>query len=318
MHRQVPFSSGGNPFGNFNPITTNTMQSLNNQTFYNFKQGFGSQSPMIERPDFNNKNNVVHNNMNENLLNEQIIEYQVHIDSKDRSVETFNSPYKFTVTFGGAGRKVQRKKVRTKTPDGKDVVEYIEEYVSNGTPGPIINRQFKNVKYIKLDYLILPKNLNITKDASGNYINSTNSTLNLARYKYLIVKIKELSSSRILSTNTTIGDDSFLIYPDKWLGDNVLWITSYGSRIYNNSLLGNLSRLTFVILTPNGEELTPIDLTTGKEIDFIEFEKKTSDKYTEEEFITLKNFIIPSLQSNISLLMGVVENELNVSTKYEA
>jgi hypothetical protein len=320
MHRQHPFSTGGNPNGSFNSITSNTMsQNMGNKSYYNFRNSFAHNQPLIEKPDFQNRNNVIHNNMGETLLNEQIIEYQLHVDSKDRTVTTYDNPFKFVVSFGGVGRKTHRKKVKRKTADGKEYYETTEEYISDGTPGPIISREFKNVKYIKLDYVILPRTLYITKDPSGNYIKSENNTLNLARNKYLIVKIKELGSNKIASTNSVIGDDSFLIYPDKFLGtDNVLWITSYGSRIFNNSLLGNISRLTFQILTPNGEVLTPYDSELNKEIVFADFEKDSSSKYSTEEFNTIKNEIIPDLQCNISLLMGVVENELNISTKYEA
>jgi hypothetical protein len=317
MHRYQPFSSGGNPSGNFNPLSTNTMNNLNNNSFYNFNNGFAQNNPMIEKADFKNKNNMIHNNMGDNLLSEHIAEYQLHLDSNDRTMTTYQNPFKFIVSFGGSsGKKTVKKKYRVKTPDGKDIYDYYEDFTTEGTPAPIIGREFKNVKYIKLDYLIMPRTIYLTKDVSGTYQKTDSAPLNLTRYKYLIVKIKELGSGRIVSTNNVIGDDSFLVYPDKFLGvDNVLWVTSYGSRIYTNSNLGNITRLSIYILDPNGNQLCIIDHDTSKEIDMSVI-VTGSTKYTEDELNSLK-LLNPELQCNLSFLMGVVEGELNTVTKYE-
>lgn len=318
MHRYPAYSNGGNPSGNFNPVSTNTLLNMNNSGFYNFNQGFVNNTPMIEKQDFKNKNNVLHNNMGDNLLAEHITEYQLHIDSNDRTITTYNNPFKFIVSFGGSsGRKTIKKKYRAKTANGKDIYDYYEDFTTDGTPCPIINREFKNVKYIKLDYLIMPRTINLTKDNTNNYKKTLLPEFDLTRFKYLIVKIKELSSGKIVSTNNLISDDSFLVYPDKLLGsENVLWITSYGSRIYTNANLGNITRLTISIHDPYGNQLCIIDSDVNKEINMSVI-ATGSDKYTETEINSLK-LLNPELQCNISFLMGVVENELNVSTKYES
>ena len=152
-------TSGGNPFGNFNPITTNNMP-LNNG-LNNFNSAFQVNAPFIEKQDFRNKNTFLHNNINENLLLEQIIEYNLNIDSKDRSLTAYPNPFDFTVTFGGHGQVIENKiTLKKKSSDLGAINESKFEnkkITYEGTPGPIINKKFKNVKYLRIDYLILPK-----------------------------------------------------------------------------------------------------------------------------------------------------------------
>ena len=88
-------TSGGNPFGEFNSISTNSMA---NQNINNFNTAFRSNGPVIEKQDYRNRNNLIHNNINENLLVEQIIEYTLNIDSMDRSLTAYPNPFNFSVT----------------------------------------------------------------------------------------------------------------------------------------------------------------------------------------------------------------------------
>lgn len=316
MQRFNQQTSGGNPFANFNPITTNNMPINNN--INNFNSAFQVNTPFIEKMDFRNKNNLLHNNINENLLVEQVIEYNLNIDSKDRSISAYPNPFDFTVTFGGHGSVVENKTFIKKTPINLGAVNESKyenkKIVYEGTPGPIINKRFKNVKYLRLDYLILPRTNVIKKNdnslLSSEFIDDCISYEDkdklTYKYKYLILRINEIKSDKILGTNRNLENDTFILYPDKLMGRNhIMWLPTSGSRNYKNSNLENITRLTFEILSPKGETLCIYD-EDGNKISLL--------SETDE---TIKECIEEHMQINLSIIMGVVENELNTNTKFE-
>ncbi len=315
-------TSGGNPFGNFDSITSNNMPVNNGPN--NFNKAFSVNQPFIEKMDFANKNSLLHNNVNENTLVEQIIEYFINIDSSDRSITAYPNPFKFTVTFGGMAPTVEKKTFVKKNFNSAGTVnesKYINKKIEyEGTPGPIINREFRNVKYMRIDYLILPKT-NILDDSitpsdisnsfSGScdvntYCLSTKESDRIAyKYKYLILRVNEIKSDKILGTNRNLENDTFILYPDKFMGANhVMWLPTSGTRSYKNSNLENLSRLTFEILSPKGELLYVFD-SDGKIIDIANINNPCVEDCIKE-----------NIQINIALVFGIVENELNTNTKF--
>jgi hypothetical protein len=316
MRRFNELTSGGNPFSEFSPNTTNN--DLNRSSgMNNFNNAFRINSPFVEKQDFRNKNNMLHNNVNENLMVEQVIEYTLNIDSADRSHTAYPNPFNFVVTFGGHGRTVDRQRFVRKNFTVNGQQNYNKQEIRNveyeETPGPIIDRKFKNVKYLRIDYLILPKtNIVIESDISGcsgsgedACISTDDSDYLAKKYKYLLLRIKEISTDNILGTNKNIQNDTFILYPDKIMGkSHIMWLPTTGNRNYKNSTLENLNRLTFEILDPNGE-LLYIMSSTGDEINI----NKVSNE-------CLLECINDNIQCNISLLLGVVENEMNTNTKF--
>lgn len=316
MQRFNKPTSGGNPFGNFNSITTNNMPVNNGPN--NFNSAFQVNTPFIEKADFRNKNTLLHNNVNENLLLEQIIEYNLNIDSKDRSLVAYPNPFDFTVTFGGHGSVVENKTVLKKTPLSLGAVNESKyeskKIVYEGTPGPVINKRFKNVKYLRLDYVILPKT-NIIKKNDGSLVSSEylddcisedDKDKLTYKYKYLILRINEIRSDKILGTNKNLENDIFILYPDKLMGKNhIMWLPTSGSRNYKNSDLENITRLTFEILTPKGDVLCIFD----------ENGNKINPSSETDELI--KECVEENMQVSLAVIMGVVENELNTNTKFE-
>jgi hypothetical protein len=315
-------TSGGNPFANFNSITTNNMPQ--NSGPNNFNKGFVINQPMIEKMDYRNKNNLLQNNVNEDTLLEQVIEYYINIDSVDRSLVAYPNPFKFTLTFGGMGPVAERKTFVKKNFNIVGTVnasKYESKKINyEGTPGPIINREFKNVKYLRIDYLILPKTniveitdpTEISNSFSGScppeeYCLSSKDKDKIAfKYKYLILRINEIRSDKILGTNKNIENDCFILYPDKILGaHHIMWLPTSGTRSYKNSLLDNIKKLTFEILTPKGEQIYIFD-SDGKVIN-----------PTDESNKCLYECVNDNIQVNLALVFGVVENELNTNTKFE-
>ena len=68
----------------------------------NFRDAYAQPTTLIDRPDFTNHGNVIHNNMGQNLLSEHVMEYKIHVDSSDRNTDNYPSPFKMKVTFGSA------------------------------------------------------------------------------------------------------------------------------------------------------------------------------------------------------------------------
>ena len=298
---------GMNSYG-FQPMAT----SCNNYQPNNFNNNFQNTQPLIGKTDFKNKNNTLHNNLQDNLFSEQVIEYYINIDSCDRKLDTYPSPFDFIVSFGGIGQTIE------KNSRGKEIVY-------NATPAPIIDRSFRNVKYVKLDYVILPRTLTVKisnpgdsgdSGDSGNNNLVTQSNLSctcllsnneenaLTQYKFIMLRIKELASERILGTNRNISSDTFILYPDKIMGkDHIMWLSTWSNRIFKTNLLGNIERLTIEILDPDGNILQVYD-HEGNVIN-LNKDKRVDDNVKHQ------------LQANLALIFGVLENDMATQPKFE-
>ena len=134
------------------PNNINTLNNMRNPSqfginqltsgHHNFSQAYQQYNQLIPQRPTNNDGNLAHNNVNSNLLAEMITEYTINVDSADRDLNNYPSPYKFSISLGGAG-------------------EYKE---FKGVPNPRIDMNFKNVKYIKLKYILMPNNYLVRHD----------------------------------------------------------------------------------------------------------------------------------------------------------
>jgi hypothetical protein len=292
-------SSDGNPFGNFNSMSTNNFNNGTND----FNNAFTTNQPFIEKFDYKNRNNFLHNNVNESTMIEQIIEYTINIDSQDRSLIAYPNQFNFSVTFGGHGNVTEKKIYVKKNMNQKYIVNESSKESKTiqyeATPGPVINRKFKNIKFLRIDYIILPKTNIIIGENNEMCLSKVDSDKLTFKYKYLLLRINEIKSDKILGTNRNLENDIFILYPDKIMGDNhIMWLPTIGIKTYKNSILENINKLTFEILTPKGETLFITDVN-GKSINDLECVNEIA-------------------QVNIALILGVIENELNTNTKFES
>lgn len=295
FNRYNPNPNCNIPYNGFQSITS----GCNNFGANNFNKNFQNNCNLIGKTDYKNKNNTIHNNLADNLLTEQVVDYYINIDSLDRKILAYPSPFNFVVSFGGVGQSVERDK------KGNDIV-------FEATPAPIIDRSFRNVKFIKLDYVILPRTLTVkfnnttSNSTSGNNcvcLLSNDEENALTKYKFIMLRIKEIASDRILGTNSNISADTFILYPDKIMGrDHIMWLSTWSNRIYKTSLLANIDRLTIELLDPEGNILQVYD-TDGNIINL------NSDKRIEQ----IKN----QLQVNIAMIFGVLENDMATNPKFE-
>ncbi len=307
------FTMNAPPDGNFKPNTTqNTTQ--NNIFDHAFRENF----PIIERHDFRNQQNVLHNNLGDSVLNEHITEYRINIDANDRDLNLYPNPFHFTTSFG----------------------------ISKNRPN--INREFRNVKYIKIESIILPKFHVIQKylippppptttltaaqlqqqleleDLNHNPGSSSSATplfpqtdyrllpnqKTLDSDKFVILEIPELTNNRIFGTNTH-NENGFLIFPERIYDTYYTGTTYYSSKTYDDSTLHNITKLTFIFKDSYGK---PYTIKIIDENFNILNEQLDSDP---ENRINIHNLNNVLYDLHITLVIGVVENKLNTVTKYE-
>lgn len=166
-----------------------------------------------------------------------------------------------------------------------DNPDAIKEYTLNleRSFNPYIIRDFKNINYIKLDCVVIPKYTSICINENWNFCRKSHHKKNFIRDEYERIKdyvilndryipnekdeynplgdrfvqifIKELQSTRNFGTNPTT-DKSFILIFDKVLGALYLKLIPYSAtKVYKESLLGNLTKLSIQFFNSWGEPL---------------------------------------------------------------
>lgn len=288
-----------NPFGNFNPMSTNTREQMNNWSHFKQKNplpdptntrkfsniSHQQQYPLINKINHRNDNMLLHNNMGDNVMDEHIIEYRINIDSTDRDIGAYADPFHFKVIFNPPSSR----------PD-KDGVVY------SGPPQPHILKEFKNVKYVKLDNIILPKYAKTIDDGGGTHIvDTTGTAVVLSDDRYILLSIKEINNTFTLGTNKANEDSFATVIPDNAIGTKFFTGTPYyGNKLFKNSHLGNISTLAIDLFDSRGNRIEVGGLDTA---------------ITDENDARYPLF--PDFQMSMSLIFGVVESQLNTDTKFE-
>jgi len=313
----------GNFVGRFNPLTTNTQQNMSANSASNFKSAFEQNSPIIEKIDYINKNNLLHNNVGDNILDEHVVEYRILLDSADRDIKYYPNPFTYTVKFNPqSATNVQHEEYIN--PKKKNLGTKIVNTRFEGAPSPVINKEFKNVKYVKLENIILPQFSQLKKSKCGVYDFDSNSHLVSDRFVSLV--IKELDADRVYATFDDVSRVDYetgnsytppspfaIIIPDKLLGLNYYSGTPYyGSKIYKNSLLGNIGQMTIQLCNCQGIPLKYDDMFTYDELEEYEFEHHTSLPVND-----LRHPYNKKTQTFISLIVGVVESQINTNSKFD-
>jgi len=289
-----------NRFNNqqYGPAGQSNMPYVNQQ----FDQSFTKTQPLIDRPEYINQGNLLHNNIGKKILDDETYNYHIHISSADRDIIQNPSPFKFKVTFDDNLSKCN------------------------------INKKFRNIKYIALDGVVIPRTIAVdTRFAINNnnnseptqaeiYYNYNNPTINdnisgtgdsdltniipsiypagsdyvpisgqdyvpsvsssppieppiiatpanplktMKHHRYLIVKIGEIDSNKLLGTSIIHDRNTFHIYPDKCYGiDGVLWKPVHRQKIeFSESLLTNINSMTISLLDEQGNILNIVNNT---------------------------------------------------------
>lgn len=288
----------GNPFGRYIPITTN---SLNSTQQLSFDQAFVPNQQVIEPIDYRNTGNTLHNNIGDSVMNESVVEYKINIDSIDRDIRTYLDPFNYVVKFN--------------LPSSASI-----------TPsGPLINKEFRNVKYIKLDSIVLPQySNNIYCPKEDKYIFSPESYLPDDRFVVLQInellddnKIYSTSDSGVridpITSNSIVPPKPFgIIYPDTKLGKYYYTGTPYNSNtIYKSSKLANINRMSVRFYDSFGKPLHYDNLYTYDQL---------QEAYKSGNPIPITDVRHPlnkNIQNHMTFIVGVVEGHINNNTKFE-
>lgn len=293
-------SQENNPSAMFSQMTYPIQQNAN---MASFKKAFLPNEPLIERQNFRNQNNIIHNNVHNDIQSEFIVDYTLDIDSKDREISAYPDPFKYNVVFAPVPVGVERKQEWI-DPKNKSLGQRVVSTIYNGPPPPYITKSMKNIKYIRVDSVILPKYYGIQYDVGlDEWI--LDQSKDLSKDRYVVMKIKNLESKFNLSTNTVVESNGIKLIPDNiMLGSNFFYAVPGNAhnyiKTYNMSLLGNLDRLYIEFYDSTGNLL------------------KFNNLDPEQEITDVRNPLNVNLQNNITMVFGVVENEVATEVKFSS
>ena len=309
----------------FNPISQDQNQFIQNYSSYNpnsdnvsmhnYDKCMTNATPIQKKPDYSYKNNTLVENLSDTLNRETIIEYRLNIDSGDRDISIYPDPFQYIVTFGPVVNSnidslIQRNELKTNLRNQNTYNSRTQKKVQDGSFednellfniendmiinydntlkkifNPYITRDFINVKFIRLDNIVLPrfnalkinyewkycnkkspKHISYIKDdyerlidnniSYERYIPDPNITCMLLTDRFIMVSIKEIRNNQNLATNL-INTNAFTVFPDKptglmyWRGNPY-----YAVRIYDDSQLGNITKLSFEFFGSDGKQIT--------------------------------------------------------------
>lgn len=282
------------------------VNNSNNIKYNDYKQSFTPNRPLIEQYIAQNNGELLHNNLpNGSLLGEGIVEYKINIDSSDRNIDVYPNPFNYTVTFGSLNGQTRESMewIDSKNKSlGKKKVKY------NGTPGPYISREFRNIKFMNIDHLILPKYSTVMLDPTDNIFKFEQSSL-LTQYKYLILKIKEfVPTSQMYATNSIL-ESGIMVFPHGNLNDFFYYGNAHFHKTFNLFQLGNLTKFSVEYYTDTGIPIKYRVLdSNGNEI------SPDTDMANRDKFNNIYN---PLIQNFFTLSIGVIENYMNTMVKYD-
>ena len=197
--------------------------------------------------NFVNRNNILHNNLNNILFNEEIKEYSVLIDSKDRNYQVYPDPFNYEVKFHPLPK--TREKINGK-------------YVMYEEPAPTINDNFTNVRYIKLEEIILPfytKIKNVEEIDEHDDVIKTwkiDTTKTLTDDLYNVLSLGEYSDNNYRSTNDVLSDSFATIYYENKINNtHYFGYTANGIKFFPQDQLAKIDKLKISFMDPYGKLL---------------------------------------------------------------
>jgi hypothetical protein len=297
-------------------------QNRNDMSQYALKNTFNNTTPILANQDFTYKNNTLYANLNTNLLAENIDEYRIDCDSSQRNIELYPNPFSYRLSFGevvNSGLPSTTNLLSNKNSlfdfTVKDLVHFDDEddnkiYSTNPNIivkyedklkriyNPQITRNFTNVKFIRIDNVVMPRFHTIIINNEWNYCNEKkdnkikddfdryyNCVVSKFRYipdvyacdslftdRFIMLKIDELTDYKKLGTSA-LDSVAYTLFSDKYISLFYYRCSVYYcARNYYDSELGNINRLTFSFYNSHQEPLTLDTLAINYEANFI---KKT-------------------------------------------
>lgn len=278
----------------------------------NFYTAFQPNINLVSKRSFENKNDLIVNNLNHNILNQDVYDTILQIDSSDRNTKIYPNPFDIKVTFDPSAKTYDR--------NNNNVFE--------GTPKPHIPIDFQNVKFIKLASIILPRHYCLNKKYNNNSddCNITNKisweydeNKTLDNNRILFIQIKEINNNTYLGTNNTINKSfaTMCIFKPIDIAGTYFTCSLYGgAKLFKSSELGNLKSLSIKITDEFGNTIQPVGMDLS--CDTPNYCICNNHKYTSEQKEKcvckyIRHPLNPKFQILMCFRIGFIENELSVS-----
>lgn len=266
----------------------------------------GDPRSSFQNHNFTNQNDLMHNNLKQVLLNEEIKEYSVIIDSKDRNYQVYPDPFSYDVKFNPLPR--SKEVIRGKT------VVYEE-------PAPTINDTFINVRYIKLEMAILPLyyKVHMVKKKQDDEIVKlwqVNNKKLLSDNLYTVLSIGDYKDVNYRSTNDVLSDSFATIYFDKKISNtHYMGCTRNGLKLFPPDQLAKLDKFKITLMDPYGNQLAcpHVNKNIKSNMECICDEGEENENCFEHN---LNHPLNPIFQHHLQFKIGVVESRLAKKTFY--
>lgn len=298
--RQSAFLTGMN--GSYSTDTVKGQSELSNTNLgyvgnYNKTYMGGIDgSVALGKPDYSNPGTNFHNNIGDRVLTEQLYDNRLFIDSLLSDHSVHREPFKFTIKFNGREAKIEHVFISV---DG-NVFSY-DKYLEGDTT-VVMDRTFINVKLIKINSLILPSAIEYKTNSETGAYEKTGRKLAKAAYKYLILKINELTNGRTFSNSRAFGKEAFIMkMDDEICFNNHRWIPISNNVSYPDAKLKSIDRFNVEICNDKGVLLFPT--LDNKPHDFYADYRKTIDKV-----IRLRDSGKPGNEAQIKKLLPKLES----------
>lgn len=229
--------------------------------------------------------NLIHNNLKSILLNEEIVEYCVMIDSKDRNYQVYPDPFRYDVIF---------------KPGKQD-------------PYPTINDNFINVRYIRLDSVILPFYTKIREEDSDDIdCLKINPNEKLTNDMYVVLSLGNYTNTNYRSTNDVLSSSFATIYYDKKVSDtHYMGSCKNSTKIFYPDQLATINKFQISFSDPYGNPIRcdHLDQTikSGLECDCVD---PDGDDFTSCFKHNICHPLNPIFQHHLNFKIGVMEPRL--------
>ena len=229
------------------------------------------------------------------------------IDSKDRNYQIFPDPFTFDVKFHPF-------------PKSKEIVN--NKIVVNEVPAPTINDNFINVRYIKLEKIILPFYTKIKQvvetDSEDEIVKlwKVNTNKPLTDNLYIVLSLGEYTDTNYKSTNDVLSESFATIYFNSKLNNtHFVGTTSNGIKIFPQDHLGKIDKLKINFMDPYGQTLRCEHVNKKIKSNMIcSCEDSEGDDNTDCFKHNLFHPLNPIFQNHLHFKIGVVEPRLNKLT----
>jgi hypothetical protein len=257
---------------------------------------FNCNENMVDRRNQTNSGQFIHNNIGSNIRSIETFSKNIHVDSTDRDLNCFPSPFKYIVGFGSGNNN------KLKIPF-----------------------DFKNIKTFDLIQVVTPYSNVLLFDKTVDYPltlsdNEFDDLTNINRH--LLFKFPGIYCTDIYSTTDFIRDDTFMLQPSVFIGRNQqTWTPVNSTKVYPNSNLGNLSgNVEIEIRNDRGEMINFYDGDNNENIDDIEEYINSKKNIIENEYSGTEktnkleniNNLRNSLQTAFILNLGILETNINI------